>query len=138
MKLPENHQRGINAIATVLEKKIKKMEYALARNKTNEKEITVCYIADISEKKQQQIQQQIDGLYILLEDFCLKYNIPKEKYSLKRELNTAATFLWTDLVNASGKSLKGFGVLDPEIIEEYDVAINQMIEKVNNIVHITI
>lgn len=138
MILPENHQRGINAIATVLEKKIKKMEDALTRNKTNEREITVCHITDISKKQQQEIQKQIDDLYILLKDFCLKYNIPKEKYSLKRELNTAATFLWTDLVNATGKSLKGFGELDPEIIKEYDVYINQMIEKVNNIAHITI
>lgn len=54
-----------------------------------------------------------------------------------RELNTRATFLWVDLVNSNGKSLKGFGELDTDIIEEYDRHINKMMQKVNNIVHIT-
>jgi hypothetical protein len=137
MKLPDNHQRGINAIAVVIEKKLEAMQNALNRNKTNTRGIAMSYINDVSEENRNLILKDIDDLYHLLEKFCLRYQIPKQDYSLKRELNTSATFLWVDLADANGKSLKGFGKLDPEIIKEYDTFINQMIEKTNKIAHIT-
>jgi hypothetical protein len=137
MKLTENHQRGINAIASVLEKKLEAMQNALHRNKTNTRGVTVNYVDDITKEERKQILMEIADLYQLLQEFCKKYNIPKEDYSLKRELNTGATFLWVDLADSNGKSLKGFGELDSKIIEEYDAFINKMIEKTNNIAHIT-
>lgn len=138
MKLTENHQRGINAIATVLEKKLETMQNALHRNKTNTRGITVNYVDDITNDQRKQIIKEIEELYQVLKEFCLRYNIPKDDYSLKRELNTGATFLWVDLADSNGKNLKGFGELDSEITKEYDSYINKMIEKVNNIAHITI
>jgi hypothetical protein len=137
MKLTENNQRAINAIAVVIEKKLEVMYNALNRNKTTSRGIATNYNNDISEEQKTQILKEIDDLYHLLEKFCEKYNIPKQNNSLKRELNTDATFLWVDLVNSTGKSLKGFGVLDTEILKDYDFYINQMIEKTNKIAHIT-
>jgi hypothetical protein len=134
MKLTENHQRAINAIAHVVEKKIEVLQYALNKKATG---ITANYVDDITKEQRKQILMEIADLYQLLEAFCLRYAIPKEDYSLKREINTGATFLWVDLADSNGKSLKGFGELDSEILKEYDTFINQMIEKTNKIAHIT-
>jgi hypothetical protein len=76
----------------------------LIKNEESSTAITVHYVKDVPAEKHNQIQSEINDLYQLLEAFCLQYNIPKEDHSIKRELNTGATFLWVDLVNSNVKS----------------------------------
>lgn len=135
MILSESHQRSINAVASLLEKKLDDLENSLVRTERNAKNEKIAHTFDLTENQKGEIHHEINSLHQLLNEFCNHYNVPKKRFSLKAEINTKASFLWEDLSGAAGKNLTGYGEIAPEVIAEYDQFIGRMIENVNSIIH---
>jgi Mg2+ and Co2+ transporter CorA len=135
MTLTENQQRSVNAIATVVEKKLEELENALLRNQQNARGIRILHECDLTANQQREIQMQIDGLYKLLREYCEQFNVPKEGRSLQMEIQVDASFLWEELSGSNAKTLTGFKEMEPETIKQYDQFINGMIDATNNIMY---
>ncbi len=92
MILSESHQRSINAVASLLEKKLDDLENSLVRNERNAKNGKIAHTFDLTQKQKDEIQHEIDSLHQLLNEFCDHYNVPQKRFSLKAEINTKASF----------------------------------------------
>ncbi|MFN3664513.1 MAG: hypothetical protein ACK4S0_00055 [Sediminibacterium sp.] len=135
MILSESHQRSINAVAGLLERKLDDLENSLVRRERNAENAKIAHTFDLTEKQKDEIQHEIDSLHQLLNEFCDHYNVPQKRFSLKAKINTKVSFLWEDLSGAAGKNLTGYGEIAPEVIAEYDRFIGRMIENVNSIIY---
>jgi hypothetical protein len=134
MILFENHQRSINAVATILERKLEELENCLLRTGLSARGVRITHREDLPKEQIGKIQHAIDHLYELLNAFCSRYNVPKEMLSLQKEVRVKASFLWEDLSGATSKSFAGYGSMEAEINKVYNDYITQMIEEVNIII----
>lgn len=132
--LSENHQRSVNAVATLLERKLEELETSLFRDKRNARGVRIFHLNDLSETQKLQIQDEIERLYSLLNAFCDQYHVPKETLSLQHEVKVKASFLWEELSEASRKKFKGYGNDDSTIQKEYDNLVNEMVDTANRII----
>ena len=107
--LTETHATAARSIATMVERKLEEIENSLFRTTLGARGVRIHHKNDLEETEIKYIQQNIDLLYGLLENFCAYYEIPKEKSSVKREIMIKVSFLWEELTDATGKNLADMG-----------------------------
>jgi len=129
-----NHKNSFRALAYVIERKLLEMQIVLVAHRHQMRFAHIQYIESFTKEEENKIEQSIYKIYDLLERFCDDYNISKEQADFKNELNIKANFLWEDISGAAAKSLRGYGALDEDIKNDYELKITEMIEAANNLI----
>jgi len=133
-EISENHLRSFSSLAHVIERKLLEMQMALVAHRHRMRFVHIHYSEKISEDDIKKIEESINNLYDLLEQFCNDYNIPPEELNLKNELLVKTNFLWEDLTGATAKSLRGHGAVDEELKIDYEQKITRMINDTNKLI----
>ena len=134
LNISENHLRSFSSLVHVIERKLLEMQMALVAHRHQMRFVHIHYSNSASKQEIKSIEDGINTMYDLLEKFCNDYNIPAEETDLKNELAIKANFLWEDISGAATKSLRGYGALDEDIKNDYELKITEMIEAANNLI----
>lgn len=132
--ISDNHKNSFKALAYVIERKLLQMQTTLVAHRHQMRFVHIHYSDSASRQEIKSIEDGINTMYDLLEKFCNNYNIPAEEADLKNELAIKANFLWEDISGAATKSLRGYGALDEDIKNDYELKITEMIEAANNLI----
>ncbi|MBY0349208.1 MAG: hypothetical protein GTN67_01810 [Hydrotalea flava] len=135
-KIPENQQHVFNAVAYMIEKKLLDMQLQLLAHRHPLKQVSIQYVYFADAQLLSQIHEKLNALYQLLSEFCMAYQIPTQPINFKKELNVKANFLWEDITGARAGSMKGYGITDPELMDDYQQKINAFTDGINEMIHI--
>ena len=135
LNISENHLHSFSSLAHVIERKLLEMQITLVAHRHKMRFAHIHYEDSISEQEEKKIEQCINTIYDLLEKFCNDYNIPSEKANLKNELMIKANFLCEDISGAATRSLRGYGTLDEELKNDYELKVTALIEAANKLIN---
>ena len=135
LNISENHLHSFSSLAHVIERKLPEMQMTLVAHRHKMRFVHIHYADSISEKEEKGIEDGINNMYDLLEEFCFRYNIPLEDANLKNELKIKANFLWEDISGAATRSLRGYGPLDEDIKNDYELKVTALIEAANKLIN---
>ncbi|RWZ89504.1 MAG: hypothetical protein EO766_04750 [Hydrotalea sp. AMD] len=134
--IPEKQQHVFNAIAYMIEKKLLDMQLQLLAHQHPLKQVSIQYENISNLQLLAQIHEKLNALYQLLSEFCRAYRVPIQQINFKKELNVKANFLWEDITGARAGSMKGYGITDPELMDDYQQKINAFTDGINEMIHI--
>jgi hypothetical protein len=132
--ISENQQNSFRALAHVIESKLQEMQMILIAHRSRMRFVHIKHKNSLTEEEVKAIEESINKIYDLLENFCNAYNINAEQVDLKTVLMIKANFLWEDASGATAKSLIGYGEVDEKLKIDYEQKVTKMIDEVNNLI----
>ncbi|WP_298297928.1 hypothetical protein [Hydrotalea sp.] len=133
-KIPENQQHVFNAVAYMIEKKLLDIQLQLIAHHNPLKQVSIQYDPIKDEQLLNKIHEKLNALYQLLAEFCVAYQVPIQTVNFKKELNVKANFLWEDITGASAASMKGYGITDPDLMNDYQLKNNAFTDSINEMI----
>lgn len=134
--LSDNHRRAFNAVVTLTEKRLLELESILTKYERFGS-LIIDLKNDLNGADRQRMVGLIGKIRTMLVEFSSRFSLPGDSRSLRRELYTAAGFLWEDLASAADHKFKGYGKLDPAVLDDVEKALEGMIGKVREIMTVT-
>jgi hypothetical protein len=134
LNISENHLRAFSSLAHVVERKLLEMQMALIAHQHQIRFAHIKFPKKISVEETKSIEAAINNMYDLLEKFCSDYDIPVEEANLKNELAVKANFLWEDISGAATKGLRGYGTLNEDIKNDYELKVTEMMDAANKLI----
>ena len=134
-KISENNVRSFSSFAHLIERELLEMQIMIVANRQRLRFVHIHYIDFLSEKELKEIENAVDVMYDLLEQFCQDFNLPLEPANLKNDLRKKADLLLKDLSEDTVKNLQGFKEINEEIKTVYNKKISQMIHKANDLIN---
>jgi hypothetical protein len=134
LSISENHLRSFSSLVYVIETKLLEMQMALVAHHHKLRFAHIHYVDSMSEKEAKGIEDCINNMYDLLEKFCFEYNLPLKDANLKNELKIKANFLWENISGAVTRSLRGYGALDEQVKNDYELKVTGFIEAINKLI----
>jgi hypothetical protein len=132
--ISENQQNSFRALAHVIESKLQEMQMTLIAHRSHVRFVHIKHNNSLTNEEVKTIEESINKIYDLPENFCNAYNITAEQVDLKTVLMIKANFLWEDVSGATAKSLRGYGAVDEKLKIDYEQKVTEMIDEVNNLI----
>lgn len=132
--IPENQQHVFNAVAYMIEKKLLDIQIQLIAHKSDLTLVSIQYEPFENEALLLQVQEKLNELYGLLAEFCKTYQVPVQSINFQKELNVKANFLWEDITGARAASMKGYGICDENLMNDYQKKINAFTTSINDMI----
>lgn len=114
-KISENSVHSFSAFTHLIEREFLEMQIMIIANRQRLRFVHIHYIDFLSEKELKEIENAVDIMYDLPEQFCQDFNLPLEPANLKNDLRKKADLLLKDLTGDTVTNLQGFREINEEI-----------------------
>ncbi len=128
--LPENQLRSVSSSIYLIEKLLLDIQHVFLENGSSRMLETK---EDITPEKREAMLQTIKQIKEELNTFADKYQLTKQTLSQGQIINSRKSKMWEILNNTTSKSLKGFGTFPPELTDEFDEDIRNLLQQVEKI-----
>ncbi len=129
--LSKNHKSRIRITLTLLDEALYKMaEWAQGR------EVRAMLYAeenDLSPRQKEGILADVDGIRQIMRELRDNLELEVNPRSVTKTIRGSCYVLWVDVLEMTGKYLRGFGEPSPEFVDYLDPKLNQILQNLDHI-----